>query len=334
MSKQLTSLVLISLLGLAACSGGGGSGRIITNGGGDSASSSSSSGSSGSGSTAGSGGASSGSNNAGGVNTQNGGNTTTVKKGKYGVVTAYNLNPNDTDNTSGELSYDAIDNLNLFQVDGRSIQLIPDDKKGEKVYRNNVPDAKAPYLGSGNDPYRKHGSWSWIGNDLQHAKYGELYDQYEKDYIFAQGEDTPEKQMPTERKEVNYKGQGTHLFTKRELIDVNGSKVPAVVDAAFLEAEVDVKVNFGEKTMIGEVRPKDVPARIQNDVRTTVLKATIKDNRFEGTENKNDTKVRGAFYGPNAEEMAGTYIRVSPKEHEKWTDENYDTHGVFGVKKQ
>lgn len=333
MSKQLTSLVLISLLGLAACSGGGGSGRIITNGGGDSASSSSSSGSSGSGSTAGSGGASSGSNNAGGVNTQNGGNTTTVQKSNYGVVTAFNLNPNATDGGVGELSYDVIDNLNLFQVEGRSIQLIPDDKKGEKVYRNNVPDAKAPYLGSGNDPYRKHGSWSWIGNDLQHAKYGEIHDEYENHYIFAQGGDTPEKQMPTERKEVSYKGQGTHLFIKREVVN-SGNPPVSPLEPVFLEADVDMKVNFGEKTVIGEVRPKDVPASIQNDVRTTVLKATIKDNRFEGTENKNNTKVRGAFYGPNAEEMAGTYVRESPKEKEKWTDENYDTRGVFGVKKQ
>lgn len=204
-------------------------------------------------------------------------------------------------------------------------------------------------MGSGNSPYREQYSWSWVANDLPNVKYGELHDQGERHYVFAQGNWTPVKEIPTERKVINYKGRGTHLFTERDEIENDkGEKKAVVSKAAFLEADVDVKVNFAEKSLIGEITPINVPDEIKPEtvmknpdrkpwmggVKPTVIKATITDNKFEGFEYGSKTEVKGGFFGPNASEVGGVYVRESPKESEKWTEDNYDTQGAFGAKQQ
>lgn len=318
MDKKTLAVLAAAMLGLAACGGGskGGSGKIITSSG-DTVDNSGSQGSGNTGSS-------------GNTNKPSDEENNAIRKGQYGFVYSYNLDP-DAQDAGSPGTYDAINDLNLLQVDGRSIKLVPDDKKNEKFYRNNVPDAKAPYLGSGNDPYVKpHGAWSWIGNDLKNAKYGEIHDPYEHHYVFMQGNETQSNELPTDRKEVTYIGNGTHRYTK---IAVQDDK-PVVLDDRFLEADVEVKVKFGEKSLIGKISPRNVPDEIKNDVRDTIIKATIQDGRFSGTEKSHKTEVQGAFYGPNASEMAGAYVRKLPDDLKKLNAENYPTRGVFGATKQ
>lgn len=351
MDKKTLAVLAAALFGLAACGSGskGHSGMINT--GGDSTA----------------GGASAGSGNAGNTGT---GPTVTVIENKkddaekakpeFGVVAVtpyYDNIPPD------EGSYKVTPDLGVLEVNGRSIKLLPDEHKNDEVYRNRLPamsKPNAPYLGSGSSPYREHGSWSWVGNDLKNAKYGELHDAGERHYQFAQGMSTPEDKMPKERGIVQYRGKGTHTFNELDEIELpdpegNMKKEIVVTRHAFLEADVDLKVDFGEKTLIGEVTPINVPDEIKPEnitdktknpngkpwhggVRPTIIKAVITDgNRFKGDQYLDDTvktEVEGGFYGEGAEEIAGVYYRKKVDDPKKWSPENYPTRGVFGVKKQ
>lgn len=283
--------------------------------------------------SSGSGGGSTNSNNAnsnsGAGAGSNAGNTsnpsvTNQTNSNFGIIGSL-LKQNNVDvNGDGDNNYVApvnTDEINLLQVENRKIVLLPEDKKNVKSWH--IAEKQAVYTGSGSSPYRKDvNTFSTIGNQLQYAKFGELYDEFEKRYQFAQGELTPNEKIPTEFKDVVYKGYATY----------NGSlKEPDVKPKT---AKSEFRVNFGERTVIGQIQPEKV-----GDFDNVTLKAVLKKdepNQFEGIngDSENRMTVQGGFYGPNAEEMAGLYYS-SPQggiDYEQMDPEK--PSGTFGAIKQ
>ena len=80
---------------------------------------------------------------------------------------------------------------------------------------------------------------------------------------------------------------------------------------------VHVDVDFGAKKLSGEVRSVNAG--------TIPLLADIKGSKFEGT-HRDGWETKGAFYGPNAAELAGTFRNLK--------DKAAPTLGVFGAKQQ
>ena len=66
---------------------------------------------------------------------------------------------------------------------------------------------------------------------------------------------------------------------------------------------VDMTANFEDKTVAGHLVHASAA---KNDNVLAELEGTISGNQFSGT--KNDTKLQGAFFGENANEMGGVYI--------------------------
>lgn len=221
MDKKLTAVLVTAVFGLAACgSGGGGSGTIVTGGG----------------STGGSGGSSSGGSSAGansGSSANSGANSSAnnqkpKQETLFGLYGSLDVNPTSKD--SGKFVSEQTDwkmkDISTLEIDGRSILLIPTGK-------NDASDGKADgfysgsnekiYTGTSTAPYHQDPSNSWrmIGTHLKHARYGEVYDEYEKRHVFTVGKATPiekieqlGKQANAHDKEVKYKGKALHFETE------------------------------------------------------------------------------------------------------------------------
>ena len=76
-------------------------------------------------------------------------------------------------------------------------------------------------------------------------------------------------------------------------------------------------MDFGTKKLSGQVN-STIGGIIS-------LQADIKGSKFEGT-NRDGWETKGAFYGPNAAEAAGTFRNLK--------DKTAPTLGSFGVKQQ
>lgn len=133
-----------------------------------------------------------------------------------------------------------------------------------------------------------------------YARYGLLNDNFganEQLTLFYQGD--PTQNMPTSGTNIKYAG------TAFAILPSQGQMV---------SAEANFTVNFKDKKINGGISNwydksynlKDIP-----------INATIEGNTFKGANNQ------GKFYGPNAENMAGSFA-----------DKTQKVQGVFGANKQ
>ena len=122
-----------------------------------------------------------------------------------------------------------------------------------------------------------------------------------KTYVYIQGELTPTDNIPKTGK-VRYLGISSYhvnndILREGALDHVYGAP------PRFGIVGVDMTANFEDKTVAGHL--VHTSAAKNNNV-LAELEGTISGNQFSGT--KNDTKLQGAFFGENANEMGGVYI--------------------------
>lgn len=122
-----------------------------------------------------------------------------------------------------------------------------------------------------------------------------------KTYVYIQGELTPTDNIPKSG-EARYLGLSSYHVNNDTLLE---GALDAVEGAPprFGIVGVDMTANFEDKTVAG--RLVHTSAAKNNNV-LAELEGTISGNQFSGT--KNDTKLQGAFFGENANEMGGVYI--------------------------
>lgn len=313
MNKKLTGLMtLAALLSLTACgSGGKHSDQFSANAG--------------------------GSNTVGSDNKAENNNSSKDKQKKifqgfYGSIDASNKpkpqNPAAADGTVNDSAENKkefttqsttweVKNLDALEVDGRSILIIPVGKKAddEGYYESTNEEI---YTGSSTAPYHKENSNSWrmVAAHLKHARYGEMYDEYEKRHVFTLGESTPDQTMAKLQKESHDKGRPVVMYRGRGLHHEAGEKL----DKKPIKTLSEFRVNFGDKSLDGTITNPNVP-----NFKNVNFKATIKGSIFEGSDTapNGDAYVKGGFYGENAEEMAGAY--AIPREG------GGIAHGTFGA---
>ena len=122
-----------------------------------------------------------------------------------------------------------------------------------------------------------------------------------KTYVYIQGELTPTDNIPKSGT-ARYLGLSSYHVNNDTLL--KGALDP--VEGApprFGIVGVDMTANFEDKTVAGHLL--HTIAAANNNV-VAELEGTISGNQFSGT--KNDTKLQGAFFGENANEMGGVYI--------------------------
>ena len=122
-----------------------------------------------------------------------------------------------------------------------------------------------------------------------------------KTYVYIQGELTPTDNIPKSGT-ARYLGLSSYHVNNDTLLE--GALDP--VEGApprFGIVGVDMTANFEDKTVAGHL--VHTSAAKNNNV-LAELEGTISGNQFSGT--KNDTKLQGAFFGENANEMGGIYI--------------------------
>ena len=122
-----------------------------------------------------------------------------------------------------------------------------------------------------------------------------------KTYVYIQGELTPTDNIPKSGT-ARYLGLSSYHVNNDTLRE--GALDP--VEGApprFGIVGVDMTANFEDKTVAGIL--VHTSAAKNNNV-LAELEGTISGNQFSGT--KNDTKLQGAFFGENANEMGGVYI--------------------------
>ena len=122
-----------------------------------------------------------------------------------------------------------------------------------------------------------------------------------KTYVYIQGELTPTDNIPKSGT-ARYLGLSSYHVNNDTLLE---GALDAVEGAPprFGIVGVDMTANFEDKTVAG--RLVHTSAAKNNNV-LAELEGTISGNQFSGT--KNDTKLQGAFFGENANEMGGVYI--------------------------
>ncbi|MBR7059745.1 MAG: transferrin-binding protein-like solute binding protein [Neisseriaceae bacterium] len=169
-----------------------------------------------------------------------------------------------------------------------------------------------------------------------YARFGLLYMPIEKQgahlLAYAQGTPTDENQIPTTGV-VNYQGEAFAISPD----DLNNLGV----EQGQYRGRTSITVDFNKKTMQGIFKnwssinnnaPNSVVIRENNPPSEINFEARIKGNTFEsvaslknyGASLYNDTYpiVKGSFYGPNAENIAGQFH-----------DRIEDIQGVFGATK-
>ena len=119
-----------------------------------------------------------------------------------------------------------------------------------------------------------------------------------KTYVYIQGELTPIDNIPKSG-EARYLGLSSYHVNNYTLHEGSLDSAPP----RFGIVGVDMTANFEDKTVAGHL--VHTSAAKNNNV-LAELEGTISGNQFSGT--KNDTKLQGAFFGENANEMGGVYI--------------------------
>ena len=122
-----------------------------------------------------------------------------------------------------------------------------------------------------------------------------------KTYVYIQGELTPTDNIPKTGK-VRYLGISSYHVNNDTLREGALDHLYGA-PPRFGIVGVDMTANFEDKTVAGHLVHASAA---KNDNVLAELEGTISGNQFSGT--KNDTKLQGAFFGKNANEMGGVYI--------------------------
>ncbi|UOP04827.2 transferrin-binding protein-like solute binding protein [Conchiformibius kuhniae] len=210
------------------------------------------------------------------------------------------------------------DEINTLVLNGKRIALVPAHFAGKVFVRNDKNTEKA------------------FGNNLRYARYGWYAGVDEKQdavfqtvdsALFFQGQTTPAPVVAAQRGKVRYTGLSlstqlsddarrfaAHFENLRPLVNVQGS---AVLD-----------VDFDAKSFRAEFRPEE-----QRFADLPAIHGVIDGNELQGRPHAAH-HLRGAFFGPKAEEAAGlfTYSGLQQKAHSGLGGETA-VLGTFGVKK-
>ena len=185
------------------------------------------------------------------------------------------------------------DDINVLNINGKRIDIAPEGVNPGYTYSNKDGEIR---LSTG----------AFVnGVVFQDSMQNGIY-QSQKDgktYVYIQGELTPTDNIPKSGT-ARYLGMSSYHVDNRTLhegsidVDVAVDKPPR-----FNVMGVDMTANFEDKTVAGHL--VHTSAAKNNNV-VAELEGTISGNQFSGT--KNDTKLQGAFFGENANEMGGVYI--------------------------
>ena len=183
------------------------------------------------------------------------------------------------------------DNIYVLNIDGKRIDIAPEGVNPAYTY---VDKDGEIHLSTG-----AFANGVVFLDSMQNGIYQSQKDG--KTYVYIQGELTPTDNIPKSGT-ARYLGLSSYHVNNDTLL--KGALDP--VDGApprFGIVGVDMTANFEDKTVAGHL--VHTSAAKNNNV-VAELEGTISGNQFSGT--KNDTKLQGAFFGENANEMGGVYI--------------------------
>lgn len=183
------------------------------------------------------------------------------------------------------------DNIYVLNIDGKRIDIAPDGVNPAYTY---VDKDGEIHLSTG-----AFVNGVVFQDSMQNGIYQSKKDG--KTYVYIQGELTPIDNIPKSGT-ARYLGLSSYHVNNDTLLE--GALDP--VEGApprFGIVGVDMTANFEDKTVAGHL--VHTSAAKNNNV-LAELEGTISGNQFSGT--KNDTKLQGAFFGENANEMGGVYI--------------------------
>ena len=183
------------------------------------------------------------------------------------------------------------DNIYVLNINGKRIDIAPEGVNPGYTYLNKDGEIR---LSTGAFVNGEVFQKSMQNGIYQNQKDG-------KTYVYIQGELTPTDNIPKSG-EARYLGLSSYHVNNDTLLE---GALDAVESAPprFGIVGVDMTANFEDKTVAG--RLVHTSAAKNNNV-LAELEGTISGNQFSGT--KNDTKLQGAFFGENANEMGGVYI--------------------------
>jgi len=183
------------------------------------------------------------------------------------------------------------DNIYVLNIDGKRIDIAPEGVNPAYTY---VDKDGEIHLSTG----------AFVnGVVFQDSMQNGIY-QNQKDgktYVYIQGELTPTDNIPKTGK-VRYLGISSYHVNNDTLREGALDHVYGA-PPRFGIVGVDMTANFEDKTVAGHLVHASAA---KNDNVLAELEGTISGNQFSGT--KNDTKLQGAFFGENANEMGGVYI--------------------------
>ena len=181
------------------------------------------------------------------------------------------------------------DNIYVLNIDGKRIDIAPEGVNPAYTY---VDKDGEIHLSTG-----AFVNGVVFQDSMQNGIYQSKKDG--KTYVYIQGELTPTDNIPKSGT-ARYLGLSSYHVNNDTLLE--GALDP--VEGApprFGIVGVDMTANFEDKTVKGRLLHTAALNNVQAE-----LEGTISGNQFSGT--KNDTKLQGAFFGENANEMGGVYI--------------------------
>ena len=183
------------------------------------------------------------------------------------------------------------DNIYVLNIDGKRIDIAPEGVNPAYTY---VDKDGEIHLSTG-----AFDNGVVFQESMQNGIYQSQKDG--KTYVYIQGELTPTDNIPKTGK-VRYLGISSYHVNNDTLREGALDHVYGA-PPRFGIVGVDMTANFEDKTVAGHLVHASAA---KNDNVLAELEGTISGNQFSGT--KNDTKLQGAFFGENANEMGGVYI--------------------------
>lgn len=180
------------------------------------------------------------------------------------------------------------DNIYVLNINGKRIDIAPEGVNPGYTYLNKDGEIRLSTGAFVNGVVFQDSMQNGI---YQNQKDG-------KTYVYIQGELTPIDNIPKSG-EARYLGLSSYHVNNDTLHEGSLDGAPP----RFGIVGVDMTANFEDKTVAGHLL--HTIAAANNNV-VAELEGTISGNQFSGT--KNDTKLQGAFFGENANEMGGVYI--------------------------
>lgn len=183
------------------------------------------------------------------------------------------------------------DNIYVLNINGKRIDIAPEGVNPGYTYLNKDGEIRLSTGAFVNGVVFQDSMQNGI---YQNQKDG-------KTYVYIQGELTPTDNIPKTGK-VRYLGISSYHVNNDTLREGALDHLYGA-PPRFGIVGVDMTANFEDKTVAGHLVHASAA---KNDNVVAELEGTISGNQFSGT--KNDTKLQGAFFGENANEMGGVYI--------------------------